>query len=251
MIMGRKALALYVSANSMIAVARASMLTPLVATHAGISSIDWRAWGAGLREHFGVATVQLLLSARQCHYQVLPWLSSCYTGATIRRHVEDAFMATAGVDADSHRIEIDWPAYGEAVRAAAYPRAVVASLQEGLVASGHVLAGVDSSIGPILRRYGKAVEVGHALLAYGEDDGITGITLEHGKVVQIDTLSGSGTGLDDVGVWSSRKQFAFADDAQLHWLATTPQPVSYAGMQLPVTGSVPASAGHAVVMAWQ
>ena len=251
MIMGRKALALYVSANSMIAVAKASMLEPLVANHTDVSSVDWKAWGASLRDHFGVATVQLLLSARQCHYQVLPWLSSCYTGATIRRHVEDAFMSAAGVSADSHQIEIDWPAYGEAVRAAAYPRAVVESLREGLAAAGHVLTGVDSSIGPILRRYGKAVEAGQALLACGEDDGITGITLEHGKVVHIDTLSGSGAGLDDVGVWSSRKQFAFADDAQLHWLASTTQPASYAGTRLPVIGPAPASAGHAVMMAWQ
>lgn len=251
MSMGKKTLALYVSASSTIAAARASVLAPLAATHADVSSVDWKAWGESLRAHFGVATVQLLLSARQCRYQVLPWLSSCYTGAAIRRYVDDAFMAAAGATAESHRIEIDWPRYGEPILAAAYPRVIVDALRDGLVASGHVLAAVDSSIGPILRRYGRALDASQALLAYAEDDGITGITVEDGKVVQIETLSGDGMGLDDVGVWSSRKQFAFADDAQLRWLATAAKPAVYAGTLLPLIGPAPESAGHAVVMAWQ
>jgi hypothetical protein len=249
--MGKKTLALYVSATGAIASARASVLAPVAAAHADVSGVDWKALGETLRAHFGNASVQLLLSARQCRYQVLPWLSSCYTGAAIRRYVADAFAAAAGVTAASHWIEIDWPRYGEPVLAAAYPLAIVDALRDGLASSGHVLAGVDSSIGPILRRYGKALDASQALLAYAEDDGITGITLEDGKVVQIETLSGDGAGLDDVGVWSSRKQFAFADDSQLRWLATAEKPAVYAGTLLPLVGPAPISAGHAVVMAWQ
>lgn len=249
--MGRKTLALYVSATSTIASARASLLAPVVTAHVDVPAVDWKAQGEALHAHFGNATVQLLLSARQCRYQVLPWLSSCYTGTAIRRYVADAFAAAAGVTDETHQIEIDWPRYGEPILSAAYPRTIVDAMRDGLASSGHMLAGVDSSIGPILRRYGKALDVDQALLAYAEDDGITGITLENGRVVQIETLSGDGTGLDDVGVWSSRKRFAFADDSQLRWLATAAKPAVYAGSLLPLVGPAATSAGHAVVMAWQ
>lgn len=249
--MSKKTLALYVSATSVIAAASASSLAPVMATHADVSGVDWSARGEALREQFGTGRVQLLLSARQCRFQVLPWLSSCCTGTAIRHYVTDAFAAVTGVTLESHWIEIDWPRYGEPILAAAYPRSVVDGLRDGLASTGHVLSGVDSSMGPILRRYGKALDAGQALLAYAEDDGITGITVESGKVVQIETLSGDGMGLDDVGVWSSRKRFAFADDAQLRWLATTAKPEVFAGTLLPLVGLPPISAGHAVVMAWQ
>ena len=152
---------------------------------------------------------------------------------------------------ESHHIQIDWPRYGEPILAVAYPRVIVDSLRDGLAAQGHVLAKIDSSIAPLLRRYGQALDTNQALLAYAEDDGITGITVEDGKIVQIETLSGHGTRLDDVGIWSSRKQFAFADDAQLRWLATAAMPDVYVGTLLPLVGVAPISAGHAVVMAWQ
>lgn len=249
--MSKKTLALYVSANGTIASTRASLLAPMTAMHADVSSVDWNALGETLRERFGKTRVQLLLSARQCRFQVLPWLSSCYTGAAIRRYVADAFASEAGATTESHQIEIDWPHYGEPILAAAYPRAIVNGLRDGLASSGHVLVGANSSIGPVLRRYGYALDARQALLAYAEDDGITGVTVEDGKVVQIETLSGVGVGLDDVGVWSSRKQFAFADDAQLRWLATAEKPEVFAGTMLPLVGPSPTSAGHAVVMAWQ
>ena len=147
-------------------------------------------------------------------------------------YVYDAFLTAAGVTRESHHIQIDWPRYGEPILAVAYPRVIVDSLRDGLAAQGHVLAKIDSSIAPLLRRYGQALDANQALLAYAEDDGITGITVEDGKVVQIETLSGHGTGLDDVGIWSSRKQFAFADDAQLRWLATAAMPDVYVGTQI-------------------
>lgn len=214
-------------------------------------STDWCRAGVELREAFGISRVHVLLSARLCRYQVLPWLSSCYTGSAIRAYVADAFAEVASVTADTHHVEIDWPAYGEPILAVAYPRVAIEALHAGMRSAGHQPAGVDSSVGPILRRYGKTLGNLPALLAYAEDDGITGITLEDGRIAQVETLSGQDGGLEDIGIWSSRKQFAFGHDAQLHWLGTAAPPPTFAGTVMAVAGAAPVSAGHGVVSAWR
>jgi len=245
---GKKKIPLYVSATSWVAPARGGTPAPLSGMPPAPDDADWGALGKALREQFGAVQVQLLLSARQCRFLVLPWISSCYSGASIRAYVADAFAEAMAVTRQTHHVEIDWPAYGEPILAAAYPRALIESLRATLRSAGHVLESVDSSIGPILRRYGRALGAGPVLLAYAEDDGITGITIEDGRVVQVETLSGDGGGLDDLGVWSSRKQFSFADDRQLRWLATTAKPDAFAGVPLAIVGAAPVSAGHAMVI---
>ena len=250
--MSNRTLALYVSASGTLAMTRGSGLAPLVSAHDDLSQVDWSALASALREEFGTVRVQLLLSAKQCRYLVLPWLSSRYTGAAIRDYVAEAFTATASVSSTSHLIEIDWPPYGEPILAAAYPRTIVDTLRDGLAAAGLGLLGVEGSIGPVLRRYGRMLDTTQALLAYAEDDGITGITVEAGKVVQIESLPCEADGLDQIAVWASRKQFAFDDDDRLCWLATASKPDAYAGRLIPVESSVvPVCAGHAVALAWQ
>lgn len=248
--MAKNLLPLYVSSRSWVAPPPAGELMP-VTGQSHPDAPDWGRMGTELREAFGVSRVRVLLSARLCRYQVLPWLSSCYTGSTIRSYVADAFAEVASVTADTHHIEIDWPAYGEPIFAVAYPRIVIEALHAGMRSAGHEPAGVDSSVGPILRRFGKKLGNLPALLAFAEDDGITGITLEGGRVAQVETLSGQDGGLEDVGIWASRKQFAFGHDAQLHWLGTAARPATFAGAVIAVPGAAAASAGHGVVSAWR
>lgn len=247
--MAKKILPLYVSSRSWVAPSVSGELLPGNGDHS--EAPDWSQVGKELREKSGVSQVQVLLSARLCRYQVLPWLSSCYTASAIRAYVADAFAEVASVTADTHHVAIDWPAYGEPILAVAYPRIAIEALHSGMVSAGHRPAGVDSSVGPILRRYGRKLGSRPALLAYAEDDGITGITLEEGRVVQVETLSGQDGGLEDIGIWSSRKQFAFGHDAQLHWLGTAARPASFAGAVMVVLGPAPSSAGHGVVSAWR
>lgn len=248
--MAKKILPMYVSSRSWLAPPPPGELMPI----AGVNdpdAPDWNVAGRKLRERFGVSRVHVLLSARLCRYQVLPWLSSCYTGSAIRAYVADAFAEVASITADTHHVEIDWPAYGEPILAIAYPRIDVEALRAGLRSAGHQPAGVDSSVGPILRRYGRTLGNLPALLAWAEDDGITAVSLEAGRVAQVETLSGQDGGLEDVGIWSSRKQFAFGNDAKLHWLGTAAPPPAFAGAVMAVAGAAPVSAGHGVVSAWR
>lgn len=249
--MARRALPLYVSATSWVAPAPVGKLEPLAGEHIEIAQIDWAGVGRRLYERFGHAQVHLLLSARQCRFQVLPWISSLYTSAAIRGYVADAFAEAVGVTAESHHIEIDWPRFGEPIVAAAYPMAVVEAARAGLRADGHTLACVDSSIGVVLQRFGDVVEQATTLLAYAEDDGVTGLTLEQGQLVQIESLGAGSIGLDDIRVWSLRKQFSLGDGAQLRWLGTVAPPDGFEGVSLAVPGATQVSAGLGVLQAWQ
>lgn len=249
--MARKSIHLYVSDTTWLALAKASALAPAAGIHAEVASADWIALGKSLRAHFAApCKVQLVLSARQCRFLVLPWVSSCYTGGAIKAYVAEAFADANGVSADSHHVEIHWPRYGQPILAVAYPRALVDGVRAGLTAAGHELASACSSVGPVLRKYGRSLGPDPTLLAYAEDDGITAITIEGGQVAQVETLSGRGAGLDDVAIWSSRKRFGFAEDSQLRWLTTGPKPETFAGTSLaPVDIDKPATPGHALVAA--
>jgi hypothetical protein len=246
MTMATRTLPLYLSSTGWLAPAPAGTFTPLAGSRE--AGDDWPALARALRDRHAARRVQLLLSTRLCRFQVLPWLSSCFTAGAIRARVAEAFAA-ARVAPAAHHVEIDWPAHGEPILAIAYPRAPVEALHAALRSAGIALTGVESSVGPVLRRHGRGLGAGPVLLAYAEDDGIAGLTLEGGRVVQVESLPGSGIGLDDVGVWSSRKQVAFADDNQLRWLATVPCPERFAGVPLAAGGN-PVSAGHAVLEAW-
>jgi hypothetical protein len=203
-----------------------------------------------LSSHYGdLGPVRIVLSARLCAFLVAPWVADCFTGPSIRAAVA-AMFESQGVTEASHRIEIDWPVYGQPVPAVAYPRLLVDSLRGALAASGGTVVSTVASVVPVLRRHGNALEaLRGAMLAYAEDDGITGITLENGCLVQVETLASQGAGLGDVRLWLSRKRFAFADDGALHWLASRPAPESFAGHVIPLQGDAPATPGHALVAA--
>lgn len=248
--MSKKTLSVYVSQATWVAPARTGTTAPLAGAHADLASMDWPALGQALRESSGPVRVQLVLSARLCRFQVLPWVSSIHSGKAIRSYVADAF-AEAAVTAQSHHLQIDWPAYGEPILAIAYPRMPVEAARAALQSHGHAVASVDSSVGLILHKYARQLDADPVLLAYAEDDGITGITIEAGRVAQVESLSGLQGGLDDVRVWCSRKQFAFADDKQLRWLPTAAKPEAFVGVALAGVEVDPFSAGHAVVAAWR
>jgi len=237
---------LYVSGRTWAASPPAGSLAPLGGAHADASGADWAAVAVHLRERFGPVPVQLVLSARLCRFVALPWLPDCWNAASMRAHVEAAFAALQ-VSPTSHRIQIDWPDFGEPILAVAYPRAVVDAIAAALLGQLLVLAGVEASLGPVLRRVGGQLGTGASLLAYAEDDGIVALGLEGGGVVQVETLADDGVGLDDIGAWSARRRMAYADDRQLRWLGTTPAPVRFAGTTLAVPGTAAASAGHALV----
>ncbi len=150
---------------------------------------------------------------------------------------------------DTHHIEIDWPRYGEPIVAAAYPRNLVESIREGLLRSALVLDHVSSSVDSMLGRYGRLLGTGASLLTYAEDDGLAAVSLDGGRVAQIETLSWESDGLQQVEAWATRKQFAFADDSQLFWLGTSAKPEAYVGTVLDSLPAEVISPGHAVVLA--
>jgi hypothetical protein len=237
---------LYVSGATWAASSPPGSLAPLGGTHADAAAADWPAVAARLRERCGPVPVQVVLSARLCRFVALPWLPDCWAAKALRAHVDAAFAAV-GVAPAAHRIEIDWPAYGEPILAVAFPRASVEAIAAALLGQQLVLAGVEASLGPVLRRVGAALGAGPSLLAYAEDDGIAALALDGGRVVQVETLAGDGGGLDDIGAWSARRRMAYADDRQLRWLGATPAPDRFAGTTLAAPGVAAASAGQALV----
>jgi hypothetical protein len=209
----------------------------------------WQSLGEALRQHFPTETrVRGVLSGRWCRFVSVPWTSSCRTGGAIRAYVGEMFAAMHAISAATHHIQIEWPPYGQPILAVAYPRAMVEAVGEGLAACGFVLEGIASSIDPVLRRFAPGLGNASALLAYAEDDGVTGITLESGQVAQVETLLAGDGGLDDVSLWMTRKRFAFADDGALHWIATAPRPTGVAAVELALTDADSAATpGHALV----
>lgn len=248
--MGKKSSVLYVASGGWLA--HTERQDPLAGSHDDACGVDWKGVGEALHALAGSRQVRVLLSARLCRFGVLPWVSSLASRRAMHAYVAEALAEDHGISAQSHHLAIDWPAFGEPVLAAAYPRALVEAVREGLEAAGHVLDVVESTPGPVLRRYGARLGAGPALLAWAEEDGIAAVTVEDNRVAQIETLPRNGQGLDDLAVWSARKQFIFADDASLHWLATAEKPVAFPGATLDVAEATPAvSAGHALGMAWR
>lgn len=249
--MPRRSLPLYVSSATWVASHPGLATEPVSGTHADAAEVDWASVGKTLRQRSGVACrVHLVLSARLCRYLVIPWVSTCFTAATVRAYVNGAFDNQLGVTMASHCIEIDWPPYGQPIPATAYPRGLVDGIQAGLASNGCVLDGVEASVGPMLRRYGRALPASSALLAYAEDDGITGVTVDGGRVVQVESLVQNGFGLDDAELWLVRKRISFADDGAMHWLGSDQKPTGFVGTELPLDGGESVtSPGHAVVSA--
>jgi hypothetical protein len=248
--MGKKSSVLYVASAGWLA--HADRLAPLAGSHEDACGADWKGVGEALRGLAGPRRVRVLLSARLCRFGVLPWVSSLAGRRAMLAYVAEALAEDHGISAQTHHFAIDWPAFGEPVLAAAYPRDLVEALRAGLEAAGHVLDAVESTPGPVLRRYGARLGAGPALLAWAEEDGIAAVTVEENRVAQIETLPRNGQGLDDLAVWSARKQFIFADDASLHWLATAEKPAAFPGAIMEVADAAAAvSAGHALGLAWR
>lgn len=250
--MRSKPIHLYVASTTWVAQRPGDARGVIAGEHAGgePDAAQWARIAHSLSAHFGAtATVRLVLSAGLCRFLVAPWISDCFTGSSIRASVM-AMFAGQDVTEATHHIEIDWPAFGQPVPAVAYPRELVDAARMALQACGVAVESTVASVVPVLRRYGASLSgTGGALLAFAEDDGITGITLEAGRLVQVETLAERGHGLADVNLWLSRKRFAFADDAALHWLGPATPPAAFAGRLLPFEGDAPASAGHALVAA--
>lgn len=248
--MGRQRIHLYVSGSTWLATGHPAGV-PVHGTHADPAEQKWEAVAQQLRANMGkTRSVSVVLSARLCGFIVLPWLSSCYTGSAIRKYVSDAFVATQGVTDASHRIEIHWPDYGAPILSAAFPRALVQAMQAGLSSAGFEMHGVVSSVTPVLARYARGLGAGSHLLAYGEDDGVTAITVEDGRVVQVETIARDGHGLENMATWSARKRMAFASDDAMQWLVTSMPPEGFVGKCMALQGAdKPITAGHALVAA--
>ena len=245
-------LRMYVAGRTWVAARPGDARGALAGGHAGgePDAAQWARIVQDLRSHFGpIGPVRMVLSARLCRFLVAPWVSDCFTGPSIRASVL-AMFASQDVTERSHRIEIDWPDYGQPAPAVAYPRALVEAVHASLTAGGGALASTVASIVPVMRCHSRGLQaLPGALLAYEEDDGITGITLEAGRLAQVETMALHGEGLDDACLWLSRKRVAFADDSALHWLGATAPPDTFVGRVLPMPGDAPASPGHALVAA--
>lgn len=220
---------------------------PAAGAHAGVhafdpcSVVDALAAAAVRR-----AWVRLVLSARQCRYAVLPWLTSDASGHAIERRVHASLRERYDVDASTHHVTIDWPRFGQPIVAAAYPLAPVIAIREALGAAGHVLIEVEGSVDRVLRAHGRALGLEPGLLAYAEDDGITALTVEQGTLVQVETLSGSAGGLEDLAHWWARKQVAFDTSERMYWLDAMPVPDGMQARMLPVHGADRTAAGRAL-----
>ncbi|NZA25158.1 hypothetical protein H0E84_02075 [Luteimonas sp. SJ-92] len=248
--MRSKSAHLYLSGSTWVAVRR-GLASAVWGVHGDPSSGDWAQVGRSLVEAFGrPARIRLVLSTRLCPCLVVPWVSSRFTASAVRDHVVDAFLHGPGVTAASHRIEAVWPRFGRPILAVAYPRGLVDEVAAGLAESGCLVDAVVASLHPVLRRYGTASGCDSSLLAFAEDDGITGITMDGGQVTQVETLSGWGGGLEDAALWLARKRFGFEDDSALRWLATGDAPEGFVGKTISVGASgSPVSPGHGVLAA--
>lgn len=245
--MGSRQIHLYVSGTTWLAGDLAPQ--PLRGEHASPMAQKWDLVGQQLRKAGGGRReVSVVLSARLCRALVLPWTSGCHTTGAIRRQVAEAFAAGHGVTDASHHVQVQWPDFGAPILAVAYARDLADALAAGLGAAGLRLANICVSAVPVLSKYGRRLGDGPALLAWDEDDGITAVTVDAGRVLQLESLPRDGHGLEDLAVWASRKRMAFASDEALRWLATSSAPVAFAAMPVDAQEK-PVSPGHAVVHA--
>lgn len=245
-----KPLLLYVSTTTWFAMGRPRTAGHLAGEHESLSQADWTAVATSLREKFKHRKVKLILSARQCRFAVLPWVSSCFTARAIRRYVESSFEAEHGVTTATHHIEIDWPRYARPIVATAYPRLLVEALTAALGSAGLELVSAGASVGPVTSSYRSVPDMAHGLLAYAEDDGLTAVSMEQGEIAAVEVLHGGACALNELEVWVSRKRFGFPRDEQMRWLGTAAKPDVFPGVTLPLADAeLPMSAGHGVVSA--
>lgn len=247
--MARNTIQLYLSRTTWVAAISGTSDELTSGVLQGEDGTVWSSLGQTLRQRFPLhRSVRVILSARRCQFLVAPWAPGCFTGRAIRDYVAQLFAELHNVLDATHHIEIDWPPYGQPILAVAYPRAAIETLCKGLADSNLTTACVMPSIAPVIHRFAGKLSTPSALLAYAEDDGVTGITFDAGQVVQVEALSGQCGGLEDCALWFARKRFAFDDDRAMHWLATAPAPDGFSGTPLPCgEEGKPASPGHALV----
>ena len=246
--MARSTIQLYLSRTTWVAASPAAADEPASGVLEGEDGMVWSSLGQTLRQRFPLhRSVRVILSARRCQFLVAPWAPGCFTGRAIRDYVAQLFAELHNVLDATHHIEIDWPPYGHPILAVAYPRAVIGGLRQGLADSNLTIVSVMPSIAPVMRRFASKLSKPSALLAYAEDDGVTGVTFDAGHVVQVEALSGQPGGLEDPALWFARKRFVFDDDRAMHWLATAPAPDGFSVTSLPCGDAKPASPGHALV----
>lgn len=247
--MGTRQIPLYVSGTTWLAGVAPQ---PLRGAHVSPLAQQWERVGQQLcKAAAGRRDVAVVLSARLCRSVVLPWTSGCHRAGTIRRLVAEAFAAQ-GIDEAGHHLQVQWPDFGAPILAIAYPRELGEALRSGLAAAGLSLASVCVSAVPVLSTHGRRLGASPALLAWDEDDGVTAVTVEAGRVLQLESLPRDGHGLEDLAVWASRKRMAFASDEALRWLALSTPPAAFAPESIMAPGQAkPLSAGHAVVQAWR
>lgn len=227
------------------------VLLPGGRIHRAPHPADCDTFGGFLREQGAPRRIHLVLSALQCRFLVLPWVSSCGTAAAMRAYVTESFAENESVIGDTHRIEIDWPRHGHPVFAVAYPREPVETLAESLRRHGFNVLGVESSVGPMLARHVLASHEVPALFAYAEEDGVTGVTLDAAGIAAVETLYEGSTGLAGFDAWASRKRFAFSEDGRMHWLGDAPMPSGYRGIRSEPEGDAAVSAARAILEACQ
>lgn len=246
-----KPLHLYVSNTTWLAMGRTGAAGHLGGEYGDPSQADWAAVASALREKFGHREeIKLILSARQCRFAVLPWVSSCFTGRAIRSYVASALETDYGITTGTHHIEIEWPRYARPIFATAYPRTLVEALAAALASAGLDLASATASVGPIVSRHCGTPDMQQGLIAYAEDDGLTAVSIEQGEITAVEVLHGDACALDELEVWASRKRFGFSRDEQMRWLGTASKPEAFPGVLLPLNGSaLPTTAGHGVVSA--
>lgn len=245
--MGSRRIPLYVSTTTWLAGVAPQ---PLRGAHDAPLAQQWNKVGQQLRKApGGRREVSVVLSARLCRSLVLPWTSGCHSPGAIRRLVAEAF-ATQGVNEASHQVQVQWPDFGAPILAIAYPRELGDALRSGLATAGLQVAAICVSAVPVLSTHGRRLGANTGLLAWDEDDGVTAVTLDAGRVLQLESLPRDGHGLEDLAVWAARKRMAFASDEALRWLAASPPPAAFAPESILVPGhDKPVSPGHAVVQA--
>lgn len=205
---------------------------PLDAAADGLDPTALAEAAAWLRSKPGTGGgVELLLASSRVRFASVPWVVGTFTGRAIRRQVEQDFERAGCAPAD-WQLGIQWPGYGAPTFVVGYPRALLDSVGEALLAAGLVVERSTASAVAVARRHAAALPAGRALLCFGEDDGVSGVHMEDGLVTEVECLALDGSGLDSVDVWCRRKRLEYAGEGRLRWLQAANCPAVLDGFAL-------------------
>lgn len=192
--------------------------------------------------------VDLLLASSMVRFAAVPWVAGTFTGGAVRRQVERDLAQRYGPESGNWSLRIQWPTYGWPIFAIAYPTwllsEVSAALRKVGLASNQAMAMAVAAAA----RHGGRMPGGAGWIGFLEDEGLTGVHVNDGTILEVECLQVRGQGLDAPEVWCRRKQFEFPEPGQLRWLQAGHGPLVFRESEA-ATGSGSRCAASDLLMA--